>query len=373
MPIDGELTASDDSLRDELEAAFSGGDDDSQGNFSGVDGETLESEQGAASGVRTEAPGTHARTADGKFAKATTDTPAVAADKAPATTDPNSPSTDAAKASTDTAAQPVASAPPAGWTAAEKAEWQKLSPVAQAAVSRREAEIARGGQQWSEEKRRYETALSPIATLSRARGISAEEGAQRLAAAQQMLDADPVAGLRKIAESYGVDLATLAGQPAGDAVATPHTPDIEAIVRRAMAPALAPIQQRFQAEEQRQNDQTMSAIQAFAASPGHEHYNAVEASIALILPQVIEENPAWSSEQKLQEAYDRAVYATPTTRKLVMDEQSRKAEEARRTEAGQRATRARGAAVSVTGTPTGSAGSEVPDDLRSVILQAMSG
>lgn len=372
MPIDGELTPADDSLRGELEAAF-GGDDGTSADTGSVDAGDIPSESKQEASDGGEGPD-RARTADGKFAPKTETKAKVEPDKAPASIDPNSPSVDPTKASTDPAAQPAVSAPPAGWTAAEKAEWQKLSPVAQAAVSRREAEIARGGQQWSEEKRRYEAALSPIAQLARARGVSAEEGAQRLAAAQQMLDADPAAGLRQIAASYGIDLATLAGQsPADDASAAPRTPDIEAIVRRAMAPMLAPIQQRFQSEEQAKSEQTLNAIQAFAAAPGHEHYAAVEASIALILPQVIEENPSWTAEQKLKEAYDRAVYATPSTRSLVLADQQRKADETRQAEAKERANKARLAGSSVTGNPSGTAASEVEGSLRDVIRAAMTG
>lgn len=368
MPIDGELTSADDSLRNELEAAF-GGDNGASADTGSSDAGDI-SPQGEQETKSASESADRERTSDGRFAPKT-ETKAVAADKAPAT---EIPSEDAAKASDQAAAQPAAVAPPAGWTAAEKAEWSKLSPAIQAAVSRREADMTRGGQQWSEEKRRYETALSPIANLSRARGISTEEGAQRLAQAQMMLDQDPVAGLRQIAQSYGVDLATLAGQPAADGeTARNQTPDIERLVRQAMAPVLAPIQQRWQSEEQSRNEQTMSAIQAFAAAPGHEHYAAVEGSIALILPQVIQENPSWTMEQKLQEAYDRAVYATPATRQLVLQEQQQKSEAARQAEAKERANKARLAGSSVTGTPSGNAGSDVPDSLRAVIEQAMAG
>src|SRR6185436_6074440 len=139
------------------------------------------------------------------------------------------------------AAQPAA-APPAGWTAAEKAEWSKLSPVAQAAVSRREAEISNGGKQWSEEKRRYEAMIAPVAESARARGMNAEQGLQTLMAAQRALDTDPVSAIRHIARSYGVDLANLAGNAANGSPETPQQPDITALVRQAVGPMLAPIQ-----------------------------------------------------------------------------------------------------------------------------------
>ncbi len=234
--------------------------------------------------------------------------------------------------------------------------------------------MVRGGQQWSEEKRRYEAALSPIATLAQARGISAQEGAQRLARAQQMLDADPVAGLREIAKSYGVNLATLAGQnPDEVPSAQTQQPDIQALVRQAVAPLVAPIQQRWQAEEQRQAEMTTQMVVSFAASEGHEHFDSVSDDIMAMIPPLKERNPGWSPQQVLQEAYNRAVYANPATRQTLLSARETAAEDTRRKEAAARATKARGAAVSVTGSPQGSAATESAGSLREEIVRAMTG
>ncbi len=377
-PIEGELTQPDDSLRSELEAAFTdteGGDgNDTAGNSADVSstGTAVDNKGGSDADVSA-ASDDRPRGPDGKFApREKSETPAPVA---AAAVDPNSPSTDVTKAS-EVAAQTATSAPPVGWTAAEKAEWQKLPPAVQAAVSRREAEIAQGGQQWSEQKRRYEAVLSPVAEAARRNGLSTEQGLNSLLQAQAFLERDAPAAIKWLAQSHGVNLATLAGhQP--DEVPSAQTPDIEALVRqavqRSVAPIVAPIQQRWQQEEQRQNDMTMQAIHSFAAAPGHEHYPAVESTIALILPQVIEENPSWSNEQKLQEAYDRALYATPATRQQVLAAKESAAEEARRTEAATRATKARSAAVSVTGSPQGTAASESAGSLREEIVRAMTG
>jgi len=281
MPIEGELTAPDDSLRGELEAAFGGGDEGSTTSSSPdnagdadqsavVDQVSSKDEAGkeASSDGRQRGP-------DGKFV------PKTETKEAPvAAADPNSPSTDAAKASTETA-QPAAAAPPAGWTAAEKAEWTKLSPAVQAAVSRREAEISRGGQQWSDEKRRYEAVLSPVAEAARRNGMNTEQGLQALLNAQSFLERDPTAAIKWLAQSHGVNLATLAGSP--DDVPSAQAPDIEAIVRRAVQqtvhPIVAPIQDRWQQEEHSRQETTTQMVVDFAASPGHEHFNGVEEEI----------------------------------------------------------------------------------------------
>ena len=374
MPIEGELTAPDDSLRSELEAAFGGGDEGTQGSSSEASSNDAGNEPEPAvvdqvsstdeAGKEASADGRQ-RGPDGKFIAKDQAAP----DKVAAATE--TPSTDAAKAS-EVAAQPATNAPPAGWTAAEKAEWSKLSPVAQAAVSRREAEIARGGQQWSEEKRRYESVLSPVAEAARRNGLSTEQGLQSLLNAQSFLERDPTAAIKWLAQSHGVNLATLAGQ-APDEVSSAQSPDIEAIVRRAVQPYVAPIQQRFQQEEQRQQEMTTQMVVSFAASEGHEHFGSVEQDIMDLIPPLKERNPTWTPQQVLQEAYDRAVYANPATRQTILTARETAAEEKRRTEAAQRATKARGAAVSVTGSPQGSAGNEPAASLRDEIMRAMTG
>jgi hypothetical protein len=369
MPIEGELTPPDDSLRGELEAAFGGSDEgsssDTQVEAAGdaADTGTIEADAPAEGDGRARGP-------DGKFVPKT-ETQA-APEKVAAAVDPNSPSTDAAKASTE-AAQTATNAPPAGWTAAEKAEWSKLSPVAQAAVSRREAEIARGGQQWSEEKRRYEAVLSPVAEAARRNGLSTEQGLQSLLNAQSFLERDPTAAIKWLAQSHGVNLATLAGQSDDVPSAQAQTPNIEAMVRQAVMPLVAPIQQRWQQEEQRQQEMTTQMVVDFAASQGHEHFGSVEQDIMDLIPPLKERNPTWTPQQVLQEAYDRAVYANPATRQTILTAREQAAEEKRRTEASQRATKARGAAVSVTGSPQGSAGNEPAASLRDEIMRAMTG
>jgi len=377
-PIEGELTPPDDSLRGELEAAFGGNDAAESETVSGTDennaggGDNSSGDESGAAGSVT--GGSDGRVRDpetGKFVPK----PKEAAPEKVAAVDPNSPSTDAAKAS-EVAAQTATSVPPAGWTAAEKAEWSKLSPVAQAAVSRREAEIANGGRQWSEEKRRYEAVLSPVAEAARRNGLSTEQGLQSLLNAQSFLERDPTAAIKWLAQSHGVNLATLAGQ-APDDVPSAQAPDIEAIVRqavqRSVAPIVAPIQQRWQQEEQRQQEMTTQMVVDFAASQGHEHFGSVEQDIMDLIPPLKERNPTWSPQQVLEEAYTRATFANPTTRQTILAAQETAAEAKRREEAAQRATKARGAAVSVTGSPQGSAGQEPAGSLRDEIMRAMTG
>ena len=383
MPIEGELTAPDDSLRSEIEAAFGSSNEGSQGSFSeasshdsGNEPEPAVVDQVSSSdeaGKEASSDG-RARGPDGKFIAKDPAVEAKAPAEATAKAAQEIPSTDAAKASPE-AAQTATSAPPAGWTAAEKAEWSKLSPAVQAAVSRREAEIANGGRQWSEEKRRYEAVLSPVAEAARRNGLSTEQGLQSLLNAQAFLERDAPAAIKWLAQSHGVNLATLAGQP--DTVSSEQAPDIEALVRRAVQqtvqPIVAPIQDRWQQEETNRQNMTTQMVVDFAASPGHEHFNAVEEEIMAMIPPLKNRNPTWTHQQILQEAYDRAVFANPVTRQSTLTAREQAAEAKRREEASQRANNARRAAVSVTGSPQGSAAQEPAASLRDEIMRAMTG
>jgi hypothetical protein len=356
-----------DDLRGDIAALMEEPDVAAEGGTSEVpEPETVASEPNEA---RADHPTDPLRYADGTFKKTKAE---AAAEAAPADGKPvkEQPSTDTQAKPSD--APSTALAAPAGWTAAEKAEWSKLSPVAQAAVSRREAEISRGGQQWSEDKRRYEGMISPIARMAQARGISVEEGAQRLAAAQEALDANPADGIRRIAQSYGVDLATLAGSPA-EVSREQSQPDIAMLVRQAVQPILAPIQERLSAEDRQREQSTVDLVTQFSSSPGHEHFDAVQAEMMDLIPSIRARNSGWSHTQILQEAYDRAVYANPTTRDSILSARDAQAETKRQEEAKQRAEKARRAGSSVTGNPSGAPASQSKDSLRAELEAAYSG
>lgn len=323
-------------------------------------------EEAASPTIKPDHPTDPKRYADGSF-KPTKAAP----EKAAAAT--NEPSKDTQTQASDPASKPAV-APPAGWTAAEKAEFVKASPVVQAAVLRREADMDRGGKQWSEEKRRYETMIAPVAESAKARGIDAATGLQMLVRAQQALDTDPVNAIRHIARSYGVDLATLAGtQAANGSPEAPQQPDIAALVRQAVQPILAPIQQRWQSEEQAKQQQTVDLVTEFATSPGHEHFDAVEAELMAMIPAIRGQNPGWDHGKVLQEAYDRATHANPTTR-AALQAAAEAAAEAKRVEAAKlRSNAAKRAGTSVTGAPSGAPATEAKDSLRAELEAAFAG
>ena len=313
-------------------------------------------------------PSDPARYADGTFKP-------TKADAAPEKVEPpakETPSTDTAKASTEPAPTP-ASAPPAGWTAAEKAEWAKLPPAVQAAVSRREQEISRGGQQWSEEKRRYEAVLSPVAQEAKRLGMPVDQALNALMGAHHALQRNAPAAIRQLCQQYGVDLATLAGSTAEGSPETVQPTDIARLVQQHVAPFLAPIQDRLAAEDVQRQQSVESLVEQFAASPGHEHFQAVEYDLMDLIPGIKTRNPSWPHEKVLQEAYDRAVYANPETRALMQAKRDAETDAKRIADAKTRTAQARRAGASVTGSPNGAAAVQPKDSLRAEIEAAMTG
>lgn len=379
MPVDS--LAEPDDLRASLEAQFAAlssneGDEKAVGETHEADSVASESGKDIAQDVAASAPSDdRPRGPDGKFLPKDA---AAAPDKAAApVADPKiSPAKDDPAKASAPAAQTAADAPPGGWPADAKAEWSKLSPALKAAVAKREQEISDGARQWSEQRRRYETVLSPVAQEAQRLGMTVDQGLNALLAAHHALNRDPAGALRNLAQQYGVDLSTLAGSPPANGSSETvqnQQPDIRALVQQAVQPILAPFQQRFVDEDRRTSEAVTASVMQFAQSPGHEHFDAVTDEIMAMIPALKAANPGMSRDQVLQEAYDRAVYANPSTRAAVLASQQAQADEKRRAEARAHANKARTAASSVTGSRSGDTATEPADSLRAEIIRAMNG
>ena len=109
---------------------------------------------------------------------------------------------------------------------------------------------------------------------------------------------------------------------------------------------------------------TVNLVTDFASQPGHEHFNEVQTELMALIPAVKTANPHWTIDKVLQDAYDRAVYANPTTRQALTAAQQQAAEAKRIADAKARTTQARSAAVSLTGAPTGTNGAEIKGTIR---------
>lgn len=276
----------------------------------------------AAEPVATETPtqaAERARDERGRFAAS------QSAEAAPVTAAPATPTTDRAEpvaATTAPSTAPVAGPPP-GWSAESKAAFAQLPASIQADVLKREKEVSDGFAQKTAELKRYdglESVIGPRRAVLAAQYGSEAQGIQTLFALSDYAEKDGPGFLRWFAQQRGIDLASLAGTPAGQVEQPPADPALAAVQQRQNA-----IEQRLQAadaaEQARQQAALESQIATFASDPAHKHFESVRQHMAALMQG--------GQARDMQDAYDQAVYANPTTRALVLAEQNAAAEKAR--------------------------------------------
>lgn len=311
------------------------------------------------------------RYADGTFKPVKADKPISdepAPDKAAASDTKLPPVDNTAKASTEQPSNAVG-APPVSWAAEAKAAWAGLSPAIQNAVLKRESEVSAGFKQKSEEVRRYEGMIAPVAQEAARLGMQPDQALSALMAAHHALQRNAPAAIARLASQYGVDLATLASNP-------------PAAQTQQFDPMVSQLSQTVQSLESRLSgylqNQTMSIVDSFAKDPKHPHYEAVESEIAELLPVIQQANPGLSPYETLEKAYDRAIWSNADVRAKLIAEQTAQVQRTQVQALQSKAKQATKAAVSIKGASNGSApppkangtaGGSVYDDVRAAIHQ----
>lgn len=240
---------------------------------------------------------------------------------------------------------------PASWSPAAKASFERLPPEVQQAVAKREQEIDHGLRRKSEEVKRYEPLeqlIAPRRAVWAAQGMDEASAIKTLLAAQDLLERDPKQGLEFLARSYGVNLNT--AQPQGQ----PY----QAQPARDSHPEIAALKQQLQVlQSQVQTAQTapiVSQIDAFQNDPANLYFENVRDDMAVLLHN--------GKASDLKEAYDMACWMRPDIRPFLQTAQAPAV-----TTQG-KATQARRAAVSVTGSPgqtrVPKSNGSIEDDIR---------
>lgn len=291
--------------------------------------------------VNTErAPDSRARDDKGRFAPTAAEKAAEQAKAAPIT--------DLDATAKPTAAVQTVGDAPAGWSAEGKSAWKALAtalpslpPEAQAAVAavqaaamKREETASNGSRQWSEEKRRYEETIAPIAEAARSRGIETKEAINRLLTAQNHLDRDAANAIRWLAQSYGVDLTQLA-----------INPDYRAPGRQTPQPQQQPVDDRTieqKVSEVIEQRELQREIADFAKNK--PHFEAVKGHMQALLQS--------GAATDLEDAYDQAIWAKKDLRSQLLAEHAGSNTDPKQQEAA-KVQKARSAAVSLKGTGSG--------------------
>lgn len=304
----------------------------------------------AAPEFKTE--GERARDETGKF-KAKE--PITEAPKVEAAVKPAEPVAPAAPAAPDIA-------PPKDWKGAGKVDWKRLPKAIQQEISQ---EFSRSTET-SAKLQKLEGAIG----VDRSQQLSAtygsvEQGLQNLFAISDMATKNPQGFLLWFAQQRGINLEQMfqsaQQQPGQPAQAQQPDP-----IAQRMSQLETMIQGFMQQSQRASQAPVLSEIDRFASDPAHPYWNDVEPDIHALLQG--KRVPGSSPSEKLQNAYDMAVWAHPEIRKTLIESQ-------RQTFVSQQANvadKALNASSSISGSPAGAniATQEPNETLEQTIIRA---
>ena len=254
--------------------------------------------------------------------------------------------------------------PPIGWSPASKAEFAKLPEHLKADIVKREKDIAKGLEAKALEVKRYqpiEDLIAPRREKWAMAGVDEATALKQLLAASDWLERDPKGALEYLAKQYNVTSAQ-AGSQAN------VTPQQNAISRP--SPETASLQQELLSiKEQlyRQNQAVyVDQVEAFAANPKNLYFENVREDMGILIRE--------GRAKGLEDAYEKAIWANPEIRAILLAEQAAKPANGR-AEASEKTRRAIAAGSSVTGAPGANVApvvngsGSVEDDIRAAFAE----
>lgn len=334
-------TAAVPSLRETLEAAHASqkGDAAPAAEVAAAPDASAPANDGAAP-AGAEAGDRAARDAHGRFAPKAQ--PEAAAPGAPAATEQ--------KTETPPGAEPEqAIRVPASIPAALKADFKNLPPAWREAIATLEGSVQTAKADWGQKANRlnrFDELMAPRQERFALAGIDEVTAVQQLLAASDFLDRDPVNALIWLARDRGVNLAQLVQQTNGGGQPGQHQaqlhPDLQALQGQVQN-LQTQLQQRTEADESARKAAAAAEIDTFRSDPKNLYFADVAQQIGHLL--------ATEQASTLQEAYDMAIWASPTIRPLLVKEQTAQAQREREAADRAKAQQAQRAAGSVTGAP----------------------
>lgn len=263
------------------------------------------------------------RASDGKFAKRNH----VADALAPKAEEPAATETDQSpEAGTIEPATPTID-PPLSWSAEMKAKWASLPPDAQEYISQRDKEANDAIKRLGQQAKTYEPltkVLEQHQDLFASKGLTPDDGINRLLTVQRALETDPHATIQRLAQMYGVTLPT--GEPGSENTQVSFLQNRIAQLEGQIRETREKVVSREQKEIEVQRQTVASAVDEFAKSK--PDYDILEPYIEKAVRLIRQDNPNLPAKEVLEKAYEEAVWLHPDTRaKRVADEAKKRAEE----------------------------------------------
>lgn len=214
---------------------------------------------------------------------------------------------------------------PASWSPAIKDEWEKLPGAIQETILKREGDFQKGLQQYAERSKAYEqveTVLEPVKQALQLSGRTPTQYIGALVAADQLLQSNPVQGLKYVAQAYNIPLDQLS--PAADTQEY-QDPQLTAALSR-IDGVESLVKQQLTMTEQQQVAALQTQIDTFAADPKHPHFERVKTTMGISM-KAAEAN---GQTMTMDQAYENAVWADPELRTDFQAQQSQAAEDERK-------------------------------------------
>jgi hypothetical protein len=243
---------------------------------------------------------------------------------------------------------------PEGWAKEAKAEWSNLPPQVQAAVAKRETDMAKGVEDLKGKYADIDRALQPRMELLRRHGKAPAEAIHNLFSWFEALSVNPAGTFPALANSFKFDLRTIPGlipQPASGPAPAPQAapqatgqPAAEGQPAGEVSPAiqqyldnmkqelaalkgdftnqLGQLSNSFQQQSQAKTEEILASW-----SKDKPYFEDVRKMMAhLIASQAIP--PLQNGAADLDKAYDMALWALPEIRQKVLAEQQKAAQDA---------------------------------------------
>jgi hypothetical protein len=279
--------------------------------------------------------------------------PKAAAEAAPAEEQPKDPALakDPVAPVAEAAAPVDAVRPPPGWSPAAKVAFDQLPAEVKQAVAQREQEVNKGFEKLAAYK-----PIDRFMEMARGSGTTLDRALENYVGMETKLRQDFPGGVLELCQRQGIHPVALANQilarngvapseaPAGDTQPGYQAPAVD----------LSPVMQKITALEsyiqQQQNQGVQSEIERFASDPKHTFFDNVKADMGRLINAGYAEN--------LDDAYEKACWANPEIRGLLIKQQSAVPDTSAKAAA---ATQARAASKSITGSPIPKAGSRGPE------------
>lgn len=275
---------------------------------------------------------------------------------------------------------------PHGWAKEHNEVWSTLPRKTQEVIEKREKERTSA---LFQERSKYQAALKNFDALNqvlqpRAPQLAVGGGAPavigRLFALSDAAERDPTGFVQWFAKERGIDLASLA---AGSSQQAPVDPTVKALQDQLarQGRVISELGNTFrgtaEARESESQNAMLQTIDRWSlekeadGSLKRPYFERLETEVLTILPLITKEMPTASPTERLEAAYDRAVYLHPETREAVtkMAQAKRDAEEntkrVKATEA------AKLAGVSIGGSTAPNAGRVPPKTVGAALRQAV--